>query len=544
MPLADPARSSGRRYRFIGGTAAACGVVLLAASYPVVAQAATVRPTNTAHVVATSPLRISTSRLPLASTGVAYDVQLSASGGRGPYSWLLTGGALPAGVELSPNGQISGTPSVAGSYSFRLRASDSSVPVKTASGSLTLHVRLTPVSITSPNLAGGTIGSPYTDTLTATGGHAPYTWGLASGQLQAGLTLSNTGVISGTPTQSGTSVVRLRVTDSSTQPRSATRGYRLVITPLPLTVGTTGLPAATVNSPYAASLTAAGGTAPYVWQMVGGHLPRGMRLSSSGTVAGITAAAGTYEFYVRARDQAGQYSPKTGLLLLVGQGATTWSGYVKSGRFSSVTGTFTVPTSLSCGQGNQVPSAVSEWVGLDGSNKTRLIKAGVSEYYGPPATTTGSGSTTTTAAPATCQGESVTIHAWWQALPAPPTPVIMTITAGDKITVTIFKVTRDKWALTLEDNTSGQTYRSVATYSGPGDTADYIVEAPSGLPLGAYSPNIEFSNLQTTGRSGPLGAVVLVESGVQVSTPSKLFSNSFAVGYGSIAPPPPGAASA
>ncbi|MEW6127080.1 MAG: putative Ig domain-containing protein, partial [Acidobacteriota bacterium] len=72
-----------------------------------------------------------------------------------------------------------------------------------------------PLSIvtTSP-LANATTGQAYSQTLVASGGTAPYTWSLVSGSLPAGLTLSSSGVISGTPTTAGTANFTVQVGDS------------------------------------------------------------------------------------------------------------------------------------------------------------------------------------------------------------------------------------------------------------------------------------------------------------------------------------------
>ena len=72
-----------------------------------------------------------------------------------------------------------------------------------------------PLSITTSALANGTVGAAYTQTLTATGGTLPYTWTLVSGALPAGLTLSSTGTISGTPTTATTANFTVQVRDAA-----------------------------------------------------------------------------------------------------------------------------------------------------------------------------------------------------------------------------------------------------------------------------------------------------------------------------------------
>src|ERR1035437_3046956 len=73
---------------------------------------------------------------------------------------------------------------------------------------------------TSATLPQATAGTPYNQTLVATGGAAPYTWSITSGSLPAGLNLSASGVISGTPSASGTSNFTVQVTDSTSSTAS------------------------------------------------------------------------------------------------------------------------------------------------------------------------------------------------------------------------------------------------------------------------------------------------------------------------------------
>jgi uncharacterized repeat protein (TIGR01451 family) len=71
------------------------------------------------------------------------------------------------------------------------------------------------ISTSSP-LPGGTVGHAYSKTLTATGGTGGYTWALIPGSaLNAGLSLSTGGVISGTPTVNFTRTFTIEVTDSA-----------------------------------------------------------------------------------------------------------------------------------------------------------------------------------------------------------------------------------------------------------------------------------------------------------------------------------------
>jgi Putative Ig domain len=71
-----------------------------------------------------APLAVSISTLPAATAGTAYSVTLAASGGTQPYSWTIGGGTLPAGLNLSSSGAISGTTTITGTYPVTLTVTD------------------------------------------------------------------------------------------------------------------------------------------------------------------------------------------------------------------------------------------------------------------------------------------------------------------------------------------------------------------------------------------------------------------------------------
>ncbi len=86
------------------------------------------------------------------------------------------------------------------------------------------------VSITTTSLPAATVGDGYSTMLNATGGAAPYTWGVTAGSLPGGLTLNPTsGVITGTPASTGTSSFTVTVTDSSTPLLTASSSLQIVV---------------------------------------------------------------------------------------------------------------------------------------------------------------------------------------------------------------------------------------------------------------------------------------------------------------------------
>jgi hypothetical protein len=139
---------------------------------------------------------------------------LTASGGTSPYTWSISSGTLPTGLALTSAGVLSGTPTTATSQTFTVQALD--VNGCPGTRTYTLAPVCPSITVTPGTLPTGTVGAAYSQTLAATNGASPYAWSVQSGTLPAGLTLSATGLLSGTPTAAnGAGVsVTLRATDS------------------------------------------------------------------------------------------------------------------------------------------------------------------------------------------------------------------------------------------------------------------------------------------------------------------------------------------
>ncbi len=176
-------------------------------------------------------LAITTTSLPNGALSTTYSVQLNATGGVPPYGWSLAGGTLPAGLDLKASGIISGTPTAVGTSTFSVQVADSQTPTaSTVTQTLSITVNPMPFSITTTLLPQGTVGIAYSTTLQVSGGVAPYTWSVVSGSLPSWATLNaSTGVISGTPTATGTSSFSVKATDSET-PTAAISTQALTLT--------------------------------------------------------------------------------------------------------------------------------------------------------------------------------------------------------------------------------------------------------------------------------------------------------------------------
>lgn len=252
--------------------------------------------------------------LPHGVVGTTYTQSLEATGGTAPYTWTLESGSVPPGFAVTPSGVVTGYPTAPGEYSFTVRVSDSTSPTpQTISKSFTIVIA-EPLTITTPTIPASVQGHPYSASLAATGGIPPYTWSVSFGSLPPGLTLAaGTGEIGGTPSAAGTFSFTIKVTDS--QNNTATRAFNLTLAPA-LSIEGAVLPTALVGTPYSHELSASGGRAPYTWSVTSGTLPDGLSLNSTGGLAGVPTAAGTYTFTVMVTDSTAEPQTATQELTL------------------------------------------------------------------------------------------------------------------------------------------------------------------------------------------------------------------------------------
>jgi hypothetical protein len=245
--------------------------------------------------------------------GTAYTAALNPTGGTTPLTLSLTSGTLPPGLSFNATtGTITGTPTTAGTYTFAVQLTDASVVPFTLSTPETIVIAAPAVTTLtlSGNPPAGTVNTAYATTFAATGGTAPYTFSLLSGALPAGLTLSPTGVVTGTPTTAAVAVFTLQATDGNGDKGTAVFSITINPAPLSLTLGT--MPNGTVNVPYSSTIGVAGGTSPYSCSITAGTLPAGLTLSANCLVSGTPTVAGTANLTVKATDSSNPQESTTG----------------------------------------------------------------------------------------------------------------------------------------------------------------------------------------------------------------------------------------
>jgi VCBS repeat-containing protein len=171
------------------------------------------------------------------------------------------------------------------------------------------------LAVRTPSLPAGAKNSAYSQTLAATGGQTPYIWSISTGTLPTGLTLNtSTGLISGTPTSTGTRTFTVQVKDANLV--IANRSLTITIN-AQVAVSTTSLPVGFINSSYNQTLAATGGQTPYTWTILTGTLPAGLTINPSvGSISGIPTTAGTSPFISQVRD-ANQISATKSLTITI-----------------------------------------------------------------------------------------------------------------------------------------------------------------------------------------------------------------------------------
>jgi len=476
---------------------------------------------------------VTTSSLPDATVGEPYSATVTATGGTGGYTFAATD--LPAGLTMTPAGQITGTPTEANPKwpsLVDITATDSA-GYTSPDALLELTVNYQPLEIASPtSLPAGqaTVGYKAVQ-FTATGGMAAgdqslYTWS-ATG-LPAGMSMSYNGVLSGTPAAQGHYTVTVTLPDEPGGVGSTQQDFTLDVAYAPLAFTTSTLTVIQGES-YTGQVVAHGGEAPYTMYRLSGALPSGLTFNN-GTLSGTTTAApGDYQITLGVTDS--QSSPQTEQEtfdlwvapseVVPDQTVTStetsnniWSGYVEqaSSAFTSASGTFTVPTAASSSG-----AEAGVWVGIDGYSTDDLIQAGTASFSGD-------------------NGQPPTYEAWWETLGVTgstqtvPPQNQFAVKPGDSINVNIWQISTGTWEITLNDTTSGQGFATQVSYSGTDETAEWITEGGTGNPPQFYEGSVTFSNLAASqAGSGMVG--LAIDGSAGSSYPSALSNDSFSTSY-------------
>lgn len=174
--------------------AVAAVLVVIFACAPPKNLAVVTSPTPSPSPTPTAALQASSPPFHVGEVGVGYaPVVLSATGGVAPYTWTISSGALPAGLTLGPDGAVSGNPTAAGNFSFKIQVADAKDSSTTVDGSIgiaaPLSASLIPACAKYCNVELGCVDVCGTFGQ-LTGGVAPYEYALKQGPLPSGTSLS------------------------------------------------------------------------------------------------------------------------------------------------------------------------------------------------------------------------------------------------------------------------------------------------------------------------------------------------------------------
>lgn len=253
-------------------------------------------------------LTIVTPGMPDGTVSLNYDIPLAAAGGEPPYSWSVSGGRLPPGLDISSDGRISGIPLSDGQFTVE-------ITVKDAEGASVTKVYT--LSVEAPNvviLTGRLPALPLSEAIRipviASGGQEPYGW-TALSDPPPGLELTEDGHLSGTPTRVGHFAFRVQVMDSSEARSADTALLQISVTDAgPFEFTTQLLDPGPVRVEYVREIKLEGGIEPITWRFAPGDgLPSGFSLETEGRVAtirGSSVRSVAHGFTLRATDASGR----------------------------------------------------------------------------------------------------------------------------------------------------------------------------------------------------------------------------------------------
>jgi uncharacterized repeat protein (TIGR01451 family) len=260
-------------------------------------------PNDTATVTIAIACQTITVTNPVSTTGTVSSVfsQNFTQGGAIGTPTFTTASTLPTGLSLTTAGVLSGTPTQTGSFPIVVTVTDANGCTGTGA-TYTLVIGCQTITVTNPVSTTGTVSSVFSQNFAQSGAIGTPTFTTAS-TLPTGLSLSSAGVLSGTPTQTGTFPIVVTVTDANGCTGTGAP-YTLVIGCQTVGVNNPANNSGTLGSPFSENFTQTGaqGSATFT---TASTLPVGLTLSSAGLLFGTPTQAGTFPIVVTVTDSNG-----------------------------------------------------------------------------------------------------------------------------------------------------------------------------------------------------------------------------------------------
>ena len=427
------------------------------------------------------------------TVGNAGSFTLNASGF--PVPTFTQTGTLPGGVNFN-NGVLSGTPSAGagGVYNLTFTATNGVGTAATQSFTLTINqaAQITTTTIANGTFAEGVTGS--TLQLTASGNPSNFTWA-SSSILPAGLSLSPSGVLSGTPQagSAGDYSLIFNVSNGVGTPDSKT--ISLQVGQVPVITSTTS---ANFDKGYTNSFQVVASGFPAPTFSTSSTLPNGVTLSSSGLLSGIPTQSGSFPITITASNNYG--TPATQSFALTVAPTVNTSTVVTSSNNPQVAGnsiTYTATITPNRSGGNPVGGTVQfkqggvnigSVVTVSSGVATLLVTAPIAGSYSITAEYSGDSNYSTSTSQALTQ-VTTTLFATATSLNSSANPVIF----GNSITLTATVTSSTGTPVGDVEFKDGSTSLGVVTLNGSG------IATLSGVSLATGSHSITAEYTDTAG---------------------------------------------
>ena len=250
--------------------------------------------------------------IPAGTAGSAYSQSFTANNGVGTVTFSQNG-KLPAGISFT-GAALSGTPTQTGSFPISITAHDANNCSTTRNYTLVINCQT--ITVNPATISAATAGAAYSQAFTQTGGIGTTAFSL-TGTLPSGLTFS-AGMLSGTPTQTGSFPITVAATDANGC--SGSRNYTLIVNCQSITVNPATISSGTANSAYSQGFTQNGGIGTVNFSLTGA-LPSGLTFAGA-MLSGMPTQTGSFPITVTATDTNGCSGSRSYTLVINCQGFT------------------------------------------------------------------------------------------------------------------------------------------------------------------------------------------------------------------------------